>query len=341
MRRFFDVLESVGGFFDVVTYTGNGGTQNIELGFQPDLTWVKIRTQAYSHLLMDSVRGGDFALYSNDTAAETGINNNFGGIDFVPNGIVVNSSAYAVDGLNKAGDEFVAWNFKAGGAAVQNTDGTITSQVSANVDAGFSIVGWTGDGSASATVGHGLSGTPDFIILKDLTDAGAWNAAQVGLASNEGISLQNSAAAFTSMGSNGGITYANLSATNFGFATGSSGVNSVNANGNAYIAYCFHSVDGQKIGSYTGNGSATGPVVTTGFEPSFLLIKRTDSTGNWVMIDNQRSLFNPRDKALYSNLSNAETTAEATDFLTNGFQPMTTSANINASGGTYIYLAIK
>ena len=138
-------------------------------------------------------------------------------------------------------------------------------------------------------------------MLKDLTDAGNWNGAQVGLASNEGIGINSSAAAFTGMGSNGGITYANLSATNFGFATGSSGVDSVNKNGNQYVAYCWKSVAGfSSIGSYTGTGAA-GNTVTIGFEPSWIMIKRSDSTGGWLIFDNKRNTSNPRNNRLEAN----------------------------------------
>jgi len=260
-------------------------------------------------------------------------------------------TGFTVDGFNLSGaplndstGNYVAWNWKANPVPTINTDGTIQSFVSANQASGFSVVEWTGDGSASATVGHGLSGTPDFIMLKDLTDVGGWNGAQVGLASNEGISLQSSAAAFTGMGSNGGITYANLSATNFGFATGTSGVDSVNKNGNQYIAYCWKSVAGfSKMASYSGTGAA-GNNVTIGFEPSWIMIKRSDSTGGWLMFDNKRNPSNPRNSRLEANNDSAEqagSTSKFVDFDATSFEPQISDSEINASGGTYLYMAFK
>jgi len=211
-------------------YTGNGGTQSITgLGFSPSMVWLKGRSFADNHNIADTVRGATNFVFPNLTSQEFTSSGYLSSFD--SDGFTLGSDG----SINASGQTFVAWNWKANPMPTVNTDGTIQSVVSANQAAGFSIVKWTGDGNASSTVGHGLSGTPDFIMLKDLTDAGNWNGAQVGLASNEGIGLNSSAGAFTGMGGNGGITYANLSATNFGFATGSSGVDSVNKNGNGYM----------------------------------------------------------------------------------------------------------
>ena len=216
---------------------------------------------------------------------------------------------------------------------------SIQSIVSANANAGMSIVKWEGDGIASSRVPHGLSAKPDMVIVKDLTEAGAWNVAHVGLASNEGIGLNSTAAAFTSMGNNGGITYANLTATTFGFATGAVGVNSVNKNGNQYIAYCFHSVSGySKIGSYTGNGSTQS--ITTGFQPDFILIKKSSGTGTWRMFDSVRGT----DKSLRANESAAEydDTQDYLTFISTGFSYTNQSnSDLNENNSTYIYMAIK
>ena len=210
--------------------------------------------------------------------------------------------------------------------------------ISANANSGFSIVKYTGNGVSGAKVPHGLSAKPDMVIIKDLTEAGGWNVAHVGLASNEGISLQSSAAASTSMGNNGGITYANLSATTFGFATGAVGVNSVNKDGNEYIAYCFHSVSSySKFGSYSGTGSS-GNSITTGFQPDFVMIKRTDSAGLWCLLDSVRGTT----QFLSAEQASAEQTiSSAITFTSTGFTLTDTSANRNASGGTYMYMAFK
>ena len=176
-------------------------------------------------------------------------------------------------------------------------------------------------------------------MLKDLTDAGNWNGAQVGLASNEGIGLNSSAGAFTGMGGNGGITYANLSATNFGFATGSSGVDSVNKNGNGYVAYCWKSVAGfSKMESYIGNGGSQS--ITTGFSPDWLMFKRTDQNGwNWEIADTARGV----DVDLAANSSGAEqnqSPANRIQIDANGFTHLTGNYH-NISGAKYIYMAYK
>jgi len=249
-------------------WDGNGSSQSITgLGFSPSLVWGKERSNTSGHEWLDTIRGATNYISSSSTGAQA--TSAQGLQSFDADGFTVgNDGAW-----NEAGETYVAWNWKANPVPTSNTDGTIQSVVSANQASGFSIVAWTGDGSASATVGHGLSGTPDFIMLKDLTDVGGWNGAQVGLASNEGIALQSTAAAFTGMGGNGGITYANLSATNFGFATGSSRVDSVNKNGNQYIAYCWKSIARfSKMGSYNGSGS-DGNAVPVGFKPSWVMIK--------------------------------------------------------------------
>jgi hypothetical protein len=315
-------------------YTGNGGTQSIAgLGFSPNLVWLKERGQAANHRWLDTIRGATNAISSSLTAAQ--FTDATGLTSFDTDGFTLGNN---VD-YNNNGGTFVAWNWKANANPSINTDGTIQSVVSANQASGFSIVGWTGDGNASSTVGHGLSGTPDFIMLKDLTDVGNWNGAQVGLASNEGIGINSSAGAFTGMGGNGGITYANLSATNFGFATGSSGVDSVNKNGNKYIAYCWKSVAGfSKMESYTGNGGSQS--ITTGFSPDWLMFKRTDQNGwNWEIADTARGV----DVDLAANSSGAEqnqSPANRIQIDANGFTHLTGNYN-NISGAKYIYMAYK
>ena len=320
-------------------YNGTGNELTVSgLGFQPSMSWLKTLNAANEWNLYDNVRGPFNKIKSNTTSAQE----NTGALSsFDSDGFTLRGSGYS---LNQAGQNNISYNWKASPVPTSNTDGTIQSVVSASQASGFSIVGWTGDGSASATVGHGLSGTPDFIMLKDLTDVGGWNGAQVGLASNEGIGLQSNAAAFTGMGGNGGITYANLSATNFGFATGSSGVDSVNKNGNQYIAYCWKSVAGfSKMGSYNGSGS-DGNAVPVGFEPSWVMIKRSNSSGGWLVFDSARSPSNPVNDRLEANNDQAEQTNSgdkfldfnATDFEANG-----SDSELNASGGTYIYMAYK
>ena len=324
--------------FSINLFGGINSAQSITgLGFQPDFIWFKNRTGTNSHALFDSVRGNLSSIYSDLTSAA---NTSSAGQDltsFDADGFSVGTVSNA-GSTNASGGSIVDWNWKANPLTTINTDGTIQSVVSANQAAGLSIVKWTGDGNASATVGHGLASTPDFIMLKDLTDIGSWNGAHVSLASNEGISLNSNAGAFTSMGSNGGITYANLSATNFGFATGSSGVDSVNKNGNDYIAYCFHAVSGfSKFGSYSGN-SSTQSITGLGFQPSWVMMKRYDGTENWYIQDSARGST----MQVYANQNAVEfdETNAVTSFDSDGFT-MGSYSGINNSGADYIYIAFK
>jgi hypothetical protein len=338
--------------FNAVTYTGDKPNDNsiTGLGFAPSLVWIKNRDAADSHSLFDIVRG-EYALESNTTSSESDF---VGYFNFDSDGFTVGNSGQ----INESGDDFVAWAWKADdNEPTINEEGSIDSIVSANANAGFSIVKWTGDGSASATVGHNLSAKPDMVIIKDLTDSGGWNVCHVGLASNEGISLNSTAAAFTSMGNNGGITNANLSATTFGFATGAVGVDSVNKNGNEYIAYCFHSVSSySKFGSYAGNG--TTQTITTGFQPDFVMMKAyTASTSNtsWTIIDSVRYGSSSDTNPIYANLSAAEGTRGSgsgdgdvleISFTSTGFKLGDTGSDngsdeMNDPNNDYIYMAFK
>ena len=335
---------TLGDSFDNLLYTGTGSDQTIS-GYSFNLSkgsllWVKSRNASNNWNQYDTIRGPKNRLVSNLTAAQ----DNLGGLDgFTSDGFTLRGGY----DISQAFD-YVTYAWKTNIPAI-NTDGTIQSVVSANQAAGCSVIGWTGDGSASATVGHGLSGTPDFIMLKDLTDVGGWNGAQVGLASNEGIGLQSNAPAFTGMGGNGGITYANLSATNFGFATGSSGVDSVNKNGNQYIAYCWKSVAGfSSIASYSGNGGSKA-ITGLGFQPSWVMIKSTGS-GNWMVYDNLRTVSvgdnpgtaNARPYLIANSVGKENgVTSYNVNLDSDGFSMDTSAGDLNTNGQTYIYMAYK
>ena len=319
--------------FNSVLYTGSGGSQNIDtVGFQPDFTWIKQRNDTNPHSIFDSVRGAGKLLSSQNTNAESGNAGDLLG-SFRPLGFQVNRTYLSsnFDNTNLSGATYVAWSWKAGGAAVSNTDGSITSQVSANVDTGFSIVSYTG---ASGTVGHGLDSTPEIIIQKKTNGSEDWYVyfPPGVIDSNYNYMVLNSTAGKGTTGSTPPTT------TTF---------NPVSSSGN-YIAYAWHSVAGySKIGPYTGNGSATGPVVDTGFEPAWVMIKSSSSNdgggGAWLIYDNKRSTSNPRNKRLYPNYNYAELTSSSydLDFLSNGFQPKSgaSSYGFNTSGVEYIYMA--
>jgi len=318
-------------YFDTALWTGNGSTQSISsLSFQPDWVWIKERSGGASHAIFDSVRGATKRLKSDSTDAE--LTQSTGLTSFDSDGFSLGSNT----AVNASSDTFVAWNWLAGGTAVSNTEGSITSSVSANTEAGFSIVSYTGTASAD-TVGHGLSQAPELVIWKDRETAVNWlvQGDVMGAAASGYLMLLNST----------GSSYAN---SNFNTTLGAStitldaGGTNYNGNGKDTIAYCFHSVDGySKIGSYSGNGSTDGAFVYTGFRPAWVIIKRTDSTGGWSILDDVRtSNTNPVDRRVQANDSDAEESAGVDiDFNSNGFKLRNSASSMNNSSGSYLYLA--
>jgi hypothetical protein len=318
-----------GEYFNTVLYTGNGSTQSITgVGFQPDWVWIKNRVSgSEGHILFDSVRGVNNRLIASGTQAEASVS---GVTSFDSDGFSLGSYS----GTNTNANAHVAWNWKANGAGVSNTDGTITSTVSANTDSGFSIVTYTGNGSSSPypTVGHGLGVAPKIYIVKDRSATGQW-VFQHSLVdgSSDYMYLDSTAANDNSILPLPTSTVMSV------------GGSAENTNGNNYVAYCFAPVAGYSaFGSYTGNGSADGPFVYTGFRPAWVIAKRSDSDNSWNIIDATRSPINQANNYLAANSSNAENAAGALgffDFLSNGFKVRTDGAYINASGGIWIYAA--
>jgi hypothetical protein len=327
--------------FNTVTYTGDGTTSHAitNVGFQPDLVWVKGRDETYYHRLTSIGLTQPNYLATNATDAESSGNNTISSLD--SNGFTVDATG--TGGTNESAINYVAWNWKASNAtAVSNTEGTITSQVSANTTAGFSIVTYTGNGSSSATVGHGLGVVPAMVITKGRSGVTEWMVKHQSLPTGQNLILNQTLAASSSLAFSQGVIANLTSSTTFGFTSGSSGVDNANQSGITFVAYCFHDVEGySQFGSYTGNGSATeGPFVYTGFRPAFVIAKRTDSANSWTIQDNKRDLDNPVEKYLLADDSGAEGTSGLDfDFLSNGFKLRTTSAAVNASSGAYIYMA--
>ena len=318
---------------NTVLYTGNNTSQSITgVGFQPDWVWLKERNGTESHNLYDSVRGIYKRLSSDTTGAEYSSNTQLTSFD--SDGFSVGSS----DAINDTGNSMVGWNWKAGGTASSNTDGTITSSVSANTTAGFSIVKYSGNSTAGATVGHGLSTAPKMIIIKNL-GVENWEVYHESLGNTKGIYLNEVDAAFPTS-----ARWNNTSPTSSVWTMGST--TAVNGTGVDYVAYCFSDVKGyQKSGSYIGNGQDTPNGVFTylGFTPAFILIKATD-INSWVMVDNKRPAdSNPVDDSLAADSTAAETTGNTDtsfDFLSNGFRTNGNSGNNNSSGQEYIYYAV-
>jgi hypothetical protein len=323
--------------FNTVLYTGTGATQSITgVGFAPDFVWIKTRNNVASHSIFDGIRGVNNWLASDSPDAafggQTDLLTSFGSDGF---SLGANTGSKTV---NKSGQNFVAWCWDAGsGSPASNTDGTITSTVKANQAKGFSIVSYTGTGS-NATVGHGLGTSPSMIIVKNRAVSSNWYVGHDGVNPtspwNYRMILQDIDAR-----TNDGAAWNDTAPTSSVFSIGTSGA--TNGSGNAMIAYCFSEVAGySKFGSYTGNGSSSGPTITTGFRPAWVMIKRTDAADSWAMTDNTRTPNNPTNLVLFANLSNAESGSHnIVSFSDTGFQVVGTPTWSNASGGTYIYMA--
>jgi hypothetical protein len=322
-------------YFNTVLWTGNGASSRAitGVGFQPDWVWDKMRSDAYQHAIVDSVRGGNKVLHSNSTAAED-VNWQYGYVSsFDSDGFTIQAGSTSAENWNLNGATFVAWNWKANGSGSSNTAGSISSTVSANTTSGFSIVTYTGTGS-NATVGHGLGATPSMIIAKSRSNAVAWVVYHISLGGSQEVYLNNTDAAASSANWNGAPT-----STVINLKTDTN----ANGNGYTYVAYCFAPVAGfSAFGSYTGNGSSDGPFVYTGFRPRWVLFKRTNATNDWFILDTARDTYNALTAYLSPDLSNAEATASnIADFVSNGFKVRGTSTyyGFNGSGDTYIYAA--
>jgi len=311
---------------DVALYTGNGTSQTISgLGFSPDLVWIKARDAAYWHELTDSVRGAGETLFSNATDAELTINTLTA---FNADGFTV-AVQTGFNGTNESPRSYAAWTWDAGSSTVTNTDGSITSQVRANPSAGFSVVSGAGT-YFSGTLGHGLGVAPEFILAKDRDTTAQWYVYHKGLTNPNNYHLiLNSNLGEVDFGSN----LWNVTSTTFASDQG--------ITGRAGIFYCFAPVEGYSaFGSYTGNGSADGPFVYTGFRPKFFMLKSATSAESWLTIDAARPSYNAINQYLYPDLAIAEGSAvDVADFTSNGVKIRFNAANVNTSGATYIYAA--
>lgn len=322
--------------FNTVLYTGNGSSQTVTgVGFEPDMVWAKARSNTHPHVIFDIVRGENKQIQPNETSTE--VTRTSGAYEFESDGFTVSTAGNS----NNNSYTYVAWCWKAGGAAVSNTDGTITSTVSANTDAGFSVISYSGNQTA-ATVGHGLSQAPEMIIAKSRTVAQNWAVYHKDAGSNYWLQLNG--------------TIAKIDEPIWNDTTPTDSVFSMNANviinksGSTNIAYAFHSVDGyQKIGSYTG---VTGDItVTTGFRPRFVMLRRTNSTGNWEIHDSTRFPTVNNENGASSRLRANDNSAEAsftnspifftdTGFVLDSSVTGNSYGDYDANGSTYIYLAI-
>ena len=317
-------------YFNTKLYTGNGSTGHAitGVGFQPDFLWLKPRSTTGYHRVFDVVRGAGKQIYPNETNQENTDTNQMS--SFNSDGFTLGNET----GSNANGTSFVSWNWKANGAGSANTDGSITSTVSANTTSGFSIVSYTGTGSL-ATVGHGLGVAPKVILYKNRTSGSTdWGMYHTGLGSNNSYMSINTTNAVSSSTNR----FNNTAPTSSVYTINTHAT--INESSSNFIAYCFADKKGySKFGSYTGNGNADGTFVYLGFKPAFVIFKNSTGANNWNMRDNKRNTYNPTNKNLYPNNSNAEDTAVSIDFVSNGFKLRDSADTWNGSGNTYIYMA--
>ena len=322
-------------YMRIQTWSGNNSadreiTWSETDNMQPDWIWVKRRSDTANHRLADSVRGATKILRSDTNGAETTESDDT--LSFDTNGFSVGSNS----GVNKTGDTYVGWGWKAGTSFTNDASstgiGSIDSSGSVSDASGFSIVSYTGTGSAG-TIKHGLSAAPNFMIVKNRDAARSWN---VYFGDSTDYMYLNDTAAAADYNE----IWNDTTPTTSVFSVGTD--NGVNQSGEKYIAYIFADVKGySKVGgSYTGNDNANGTFVYTGFAPAWVMIKRTNSVNDWIILDRKRNPINPSNERILANSSNASSTANTmVDFLSNGFKPRSTYGGINGASDNFIYMA--
>ena len=318
-------------YFNTLTFTGTGsaGTRT-GVGFTPDMFWHKNRGSIQSHGIIDVIRGNGNYIVPNANSAQ---NNDVGAYGIATDGYTFPNG----DSFFNSG-EMVYWNWKAGTSVSGNSGGSGSPKSytgSVNATAGFSIIKYIGNGTSGQQIPHHLGAIAGMVIRKKLDSSDAWNVWHTKIGnSSKALYLNTTNAIDTN--------------TNYGTSVPSSSVfyngsdSMINANGTTYIAYCFAEKQGySKFGSYTGNGNADGPFIYTGFQPAFFLVKRSDSTTSWTLLDNKRDPFNVTTERLFpnENVAGSVGTNANTDFLSNGVKIRVNHNNFNTSGGTYIYMA--
>jgi hypothetical protein len=299
------------------------------VGFQPDLTWIKNRDTTDWHRLQDAVRGATKELYSNANDDESTLAQSLK--SFNTDGFTLGT----LGEVNTSSENYASWNWKAGGGqGSSNTDGSInTTYTSVNTTAGFSISTYTGNGTAGATVGHGLGVVPSMIIVKIRSgDHNNWGVYHKSMGATKAMYLDQNSAETTDGWMN------NTAPTNQVFSL--SGGNYGNVNTYSYVATA--SQKKLVIASLVlilVMVMLMDHLFITGFKPKWLLIRRTDTGDGWMMYDDKRIGYNPNNYLLEAHTNTAEYSSDRMDLLSNGFKPRYNWSAINASGGTYIYMA--
>jgi hypothetical protein len=314
---------------DTNIYTANGSGKTISgMGFQPSMIWTKNRTNAsYIHAIVDQVRGGTKKMFPNDTSQGESTDAN-AVTSFTSDGYVFGSSG----SFNYSTNTYVNWCWKGAGSGSSNSDGSVTSTVSADTTSGFSVVKWTGT-NANATIGHGLGVAPKFIIIRRLA-ASSTVVYHESLGNTKRLVLDG-----TGTPSTGSTFFNDTSPTTTTFSVGTDGGS--NGSTDDYIAYCFAEKTGYcKIGKYNGNGNNDGTFQYTGFAPKLLVYKNISQTDEWFVHDYRRPGFNPTDLMFWSADTGENTSVERINLLSNGFKTTTTDKGANASNNEYVYIAL-
>jgi hypothetical protein len=326
-------------YFQAKTYTGTGSSLALTFdgseNMQPDMVWLKGRSNAGNHFLYDTVRGANRSLVPNDVDVEDTSGESTSYLtSFDSDGITLGGS---YNNTNASSRTYVAWAWKAGTTGSGTTNGSKAYSYSASPDAGFSIVTYTGNATAGHLIPHGMGKVPRLIHVKSRGDDNGWHSGTIGSASawnDHGYLYLNNA-----FGTDANQFGATPDTTNFRLGTGTG----TNGNNGTRVAYCFADVQGyQKIGKYSGNGNADGPFVYCGFKPAFVMVKRmAGGTGSWWMRDNKIAPFNLASNVLQANDSGIQADGVGTmDFLSNGFKLKDASDASNNSSGTYFFQAI-
>jgi len=320
-------------FFNTKLYTGTGAELAVTgVGFEPNFTWIKDREGLGYHNLFDTVRGATKRVFSNVTNAESTEAQSLK--SWQSDGFTLGTHA----DCNTSGNDIASWNWKMGTTSgIAGSPSITPSSYSFSATAGQSIIAYTGNVTSGATLPHGLGVAPKMIIVKALESADPWtiyhSAADATAPEDKYMVLDTSAAVADAT-----WAWNDTAPTSTLFSLGNAG--EVNASGSDYIAYCFADVKGySRFGGYTGNGTADGAFIYTGFRPAFVLIKSTSGAGSWAMFDDKRDGYNVDNDHVSANTTAVEQTDDTIDIVSNGFKARNTTNQVNGSGWTYLYMA--
>ena len=330
----YTAIDKSTSFFNSVLWTGTGASQAVTgVGFSPDFVWGKKRSAAYFHGLFDTVRGATKYLQSDADAIE--VTNAESLKTFDADGF----TAGTIGVLNEVDATYVGWNWKAGTTSGLSGGDITPSAYSINTTSGVGIYKYTGNGSSTQTIAHGLGVIPKMVIIKGLdVITGNWAVYHEGAGNTKRLTLNTDALAATDAD-----TWQDTTPTSTVFTIGSN--SRVNTSGKAYIAYVFAEVKGfSAIGRYKGNYNADGPFIPTGFKPTFVMIKQENDTGDWIMFDSKRIGYNDAGVGnLYieANNNGGAQSGYNFDMLSNGFKIRVTGGghDLNGNQDPYDYIA--